>query len=186
VGCPGRVAAGVRHRVCRRSLGLAREALKAVGLTMCIYAINIVDGATGLASGGASETQIAAVSISGTNIEGTYSTDAWYNYFYDSKNRRRIKVYPSGISDEYFYDSSDELIYDQGNQTIVSPSDYTEDNYIWLGGRPVAMIHGQLTARTWARQCDGNANCNRDDVGACGVYFVVTDPIGRVARETAE
>jgi RHS repeat-associated protein len=60
--------------------------------------------------------------------------------------------------------------------------DNPENDYIWLGGRPVAMIRGQLTAGTWARQWDGtpSPNCGRnDDVGACGVYFVVTDPIGK-------
>ncbi|WP_395831308.1 hypothetical protein [Archangium violaceum] len=50
---------------------------------------------------------------------------------------------------------------------------------MWLGGRPVAMVRGRLS-NTWARQADTSTDCARNgEAAACGVYFPVTDHIGK-------
>jgi hypothetical protein len=53
------------------------------------------------------------------------------------------------------------------------------DEYVWLGGRPVVLVRGQLST-TYVRQSDATASCPRNgDAAACGVYFPVTDHIGK-------
>lgn len=44
-----------------------------------------------------------------------------YAYYYDATNRRRLKQYPTGVSDEYFYSSDNHLLVDRGNAAIASP-----------------------------------------------------------------
>src|SRR5690606_21120402 len=44
-----------------------------------------------------------------------------YNYFYDALGRRRLKVYPSGVKDEFFYDTGHQLLTDQGVNTAMTP-----------------------------------------------------------------
>jgi RHS repeat-associated protein len=119
---------------------------------------------------GANDTVFRAVVVNG----------AAYNYFYDGLNRRRYKSYPTGTGDEYFYDLGHQLLVDQGNSSLT-PSGATPvlDEYIWLGGRPVVLIRSNLTA-AWAHQADGTGSCVRNnDPADCGVYFPVTDAIGK-------
>lgn len=103
-----------------------------------------------------------------------------YNYFYDALGRRRLKVYPSGAMDEFFYDSGHQLLSDQGNNTVVpSVGFYVEDDYLWLDGRPVGIIRGRFSTG-WVRESDASADCARNgEDAACGVYFPVTDHIGK-------
>ncbi|WP_224362470.1 RHS repeat-associated core domain-containing protein [Hyalangium versicolor] len=103
-----------------------------------------------------------------------------YNYFYDALGRRRLKVYPSGVMDEFFYDSGHQLLTDQGVNTPLSPIGFrVEDDYIWLDGRPVSIIRGRLST-SWSRESDASTDCARNGEAAlCGVYFPVTDHIGK-------
>jgi RHS repeat-associated protein len=103
-----------------------------------------------------------------------------YNYFYDALGRRRLKVYPSGVKDEFFHDTGHQLLTDQGVNTAMTPIGFhVEDDYVWLDGRPVALIRGRLST-SWGREPDGSANCERNgEAAACGVYFLVTDHIGK-------
>ncbi|SEU37676.1 RHS repeat-associated core domain-containing protein [Stigmatella erecta] len=103
-----------------------------------------------------------------------------YNYFYDALGRRRLKVYPSGAMDEFFYDSGHQLLSDQGNNTVVpSVGFYVEDDYIWLGGRPVGIVRGRFSTG-WLRESDASVDCARNgESAACGVYFPITDHIGK-------
>lgn len=118
----------------------------------------------------ATDSVFKAITVSGVS----------YNYFYDALGRRRLKVYPSGVMDEFFYDSGHQLLTDQGSNTMVTPIGFrVEDDYIWLDGRPVALIRGRLST-SWARESDSSADCARNgDAAACGVYFVMTDHIGK-------
>ncbi|HZH75628.1 MAG TPA: RHS repeat-associated core domain-containing protein [Archangium sp.] len=104
----------------------------------------------------------------------------FYNYYYDALGRRRAKRYPTGTSDEYFHDIRNQLLVDRGSSSITTPvSHYTQDDYVWLNGRPVAMVRGKLND-TWTRLSDSLADCSRNgDAAACGVYFPVTDHIGK-------
>ncbi|RKH98181.1 RHS repeat-associated core domain-containing protein [Corallococcus sp. AB038B] len=109
------------------------------------------------------------------NINGTY-----YNYFYDALGRRRLKSNPYGTTDEYFHSVTSRLLTDRGNNGLGTPiGHFTLDDYVWLAGRPVALVRGKFSA-AWARQPDGTGDCARDGESvACGVYFPVTDHIGK-------
>lgn len=99
-----------------------------------------------------------------------------YEYFYDANGRRRLKRYPTGVEDEFFYDG-DKLLEDRGVASVVSgtPGSFPIDEYVWLDGRPVAFIKSRFDA-TWQRQPDLQGDCTRNgETAPCGVYFVVTD-----------
>jgi hypothetical protein len=64
----------------------------------------------GPGSNGGLETVYKSISVNG----------ATYGYFYDASNRRRLKTYPAGPSDEYFHDFANELLVDQGNDSVLS------------------------------------------------------------------
>ncbi|WP_410477871.1 RHS repeat-associated core domain-containing protein [Myxococcus sp. MxC21-1] len=102
-----------------------------------------------------------------------------YNYYYDALGRRRSKVYPSGARDEFFYDLKNQLLSDQGVDTVGFPASYfVEDDYVWLDGRPVVLVRGRF-ATDWSRASDSSSECARNGEDArCGVYFPVTDHIG--------
>ncbi|RYD78895.1 MAG: RHS repeat-associated core domain-containing protein, partial [Verrucomicrobiaceae bacterium] len=124
----------------------------------------------GQAVGVATETVFRAV-----NVNGTY-----YNYFYDALGRRRLKSNPYGTTDEYFHSVSNRMLTDRGNNGLSTPiGHFTLDDYVWLAGRPVALVRGKFSA-AWARQPDSTGDCSRDGESvACGVYFPVTDHIGK-------
>ncbi|WP_144429549.1 RHS repeat protein [Myxococcus hansupus] len=105
---------------------------------------------------------------------------AYYVYFHDAFDRRRLKDYPTGVRDEYFHDVRGQLLSDRGNDRILAPVNYyIEDDYVWLGGRPVAVARGKFTPQ-WTRLSDASSECSRNaDPAACGLYFIVTDPTGR-------
>ncbi|MBN1207283.1 MAG: RHS repeat-associated core domain-containing protein [Myxococcaceae bacterium] len=99
-----------------------------------------------------------------------------YEYFYDANGRRRLKRYPTGEEDEFFYDG-DKLLEDRGNSDIQdgAPEAYTLDEYLWLDGRPVALLKSKFDTG-WQRQPDLTGECKRNGEAApCGVYFLVTD-----------
>lgn len=120
--------------------------------------------------GVATETVFRAVNVNG----------AYYNYFYDALGRRRLKSNPYGTTDEYFHSVSNRMLTDRGNNGLATPiGHFTLDDYVWLAGRPVALVRGKFSA-AWARQPDGTGDCSRDgEPVACGVYFPVTDHIGK-------
>jgi len=96
-----------------------------------------------------------------------------YEYYYDADGRRRAKLYPTGGKDEYLYDADNSLLEDRG---LDGAGGYTLDEYIWLGGRPVALLRSKLTS-AWARQADRTGTCTRNSVDSsgCDVYGIVTD-----------
>ncbi|WP_434390255.1 RHS repeat-associated core domain-containing protein [Melittangium boletus] len=124
----------------------------------------------GPSAGAATESVFRAVEVNGS----------FYNYYYDAGGRRRLKMYPGGTSDEFFYSGGTQLLVDRGSSGFTTPvGHYTQDDYIWLGGRPVALVRGKLNA-SWERQVDSAADCTRNgEAAACGVYFPVTDHIGK-------
>jgi RHS repeat-associated protein len=99
-----------------------------------------------------------------------------YEYFYDANGRRRLKRHPLGAEDEFFYEG-DKLLEDRGNSSVLTgtPEAYTLDEYLWLDGRPVALIKSKFDA-AWSRQADLTGECTRNgEPVPCGVYFLVTD-----------
>jgi hypothetical protein len=110
---------------------------------------------------------------------------AAYNYFYDAFAQRRFKSYPlDGVNDEYFHSVRNELLTDQGVDSITtSVAGYPVDDYVWLDGRPVAVVRGKFDG-TWTRLPDSTANCMRnDEPAACGVVKKGIDKVLKTARE---
>lgn len=107
-------------------------------------------------------------------------TNSYYVYLYDAFNRRRLKDYPTGVREEFFHDLGDQLLSDRGGDRILAPVNYLiEDDFVWLGGRPVAVVRGKFTPQ-WTRLSDDSPECARNgDPAACGLYFIVTDHAGR-------
>jgi len=104
---------------------------------------------------------------------------AAYGYFYDAFGRRRSKQYPLTMTDEYFHDSSNQMLSDRGVDSLTSVAAYPQDDYVWLGGLPVAVARGKFDL-TWNRLPDSTADCTRNDEPAsCGLYFIVSDHIGK-------
>jgi RHS repeat-associated protein len=99
---------------------------------------------------------------------------------YDGYQRRWRKQYPaSGVYDEYFYDTGHTMLEGRGSYSSTSSSPYPEDDYVWLGGRPVAVVRGGFNS-SWQRVTDGAGTCSRlGDNVPCGTYFIVTDHIGK-------
>ncbi|HEX8537281.1 MAG TPA: RHS repeat-associated core domain-containing protein, partial [Cystobacter sp.] len=124
----------------------------------------------GQSVGVATESVFRAVEVDG----------AFYNYYYDGLGRRRQKSYPGGPSDEFFYTGANQLLVDRGSSDVVTPvAHYTQDDYVWLDGRPVVLVRGKLS-NTWTRLADTSADCSRNgEAAACGVYFPVTDHLGK-------
>jgi RHS repeat-associated protein len=106
---------------------------------------------------------------------------ATYSYYYDAFGRRRFKSYPLvGADNEYFHNGSNQLLSDRGVDSMTIVGNYPEDDYIWLDGRPVAVVRGKFNATTWSRLSDSTADCMRNDEAAsCGLYFVISDHIGK-------
>nr|WP_253899608.1 RHS repeat-associated core domain-containing protein [Corallococcus carmarthensis] len=128
-----------------------------------------LDFTSGPSAHGGAETVFKAVSVNGLT----------FNYFYDSQGQRRLKDYPTGIKDEYFYNSTQGLIVDQGNTASIAATTHPVDEYIWLDDRPVAVLRGKLDA-SWGHLSDGTTDCTRDgQAAACGFYHLVTDHQGK-------
>lgn len=111
----------------------------------------------------------------------TTTSSVTYSYFYDANNRRRLKVYPTSVEDEYFYSAdSSHLVVDVGNDSVTTPTFHPLDEYIWLGGRPLVVIRGRV-GLDYARAADGTTSCGRNGGSErCDTYFPVTDEQGRV------
>ncbi|WNG44471.1 RHS repeat-associated core domain-containing protein [Archangium minus] len=104
-----------------------------------------------------------------------------WEYFYDAQGRRRLKLHPSGAAEESFYD--DTLLLEDWSVTslVNAEADSVRDEYIWLDGRPVALFKTRVS-HAGARVADFTGTCERysDDVPpACGVYFPITDVLGK-------
>lgn len=124
-------------------------------------------------------------------IDGRATTTYWY----DADGRRRLKQYLDGTTDEFFYEGTN-LIEDRGTGSPIvadggtNPSPgYTLDEYVWVGGRPVAMLKTSFDL-DWNRPVvDSNGDCRRawqawaspaaSATGTCGHFFPVTDYLGK-------
>ncbi|MEW5741266.1 MAG: RHS repeat-associated core domain-containing protein [Myxococcota bacterium] len=108
---------------------------------------------------------------------------ATYQYLYDAKGRRRLRVYPVRDTDEYFYEGG-ALLEDRGQVSLTAPGninytpDLTLDEYVWLGGMPVAVVKTRLTV-AFARSTSTNYARN-DEYDACGTLYPVSDYLPKV------
>ena len=77
-------------------------------------------------------------------------------------------------------DTRHQMLEDRGNATLMSSSGpYPIDEYVWLGGRPVAVVRGQFSP-SWVRQADDSPVCKRNgEAGLCGLYGLTTDVLGK-------
>lgn len=131
---------------------------------------------------GAAETDLLSPATD-TVIRALCERGMCHNYFYDAAGRRRYKAYSSGGSSEFFYAGS-QLLSERSTNTLSAPTAanggyHVEDDYVWLGGRPVAIVRGKL-GLSLNRLADSETACSSlVDTGTCGVYFAVTDHIGK-------
>lgn len=95
-----------------------------------------------------------------------------YEYYYDANGRRRLKLYPTGDEDEYFYDVNSQMLEEHDEHGSDTPATYTLDQYIWLDGRPLILLRSSTNA-AGAPNPDFSGTCA--DFGACGVFFPITD-----------
>ena len=135
------------------------------------YSLNA--GPDGMATSGAEESVYKSIAVGG----------ATYGYFYDAFNRRRAKQYPLGMTDEFYYQFNNVLLSDIGNNsTVTTPASHPVDEYVWLGGRPIAVLRSKFTldgSGNYVRVADGTGDCTRNDSAqACGVFHIITDHIG--------
>ena len=105
---------------------------------------------------------------------------ATHKYYYDASNRRQLKVYPvNNRSDVFLYDLGHQLLEDRGNFSSATATPYAIDEYIWLDGKPVAVYRASLNS-SFVHLPDDSGSCSRMGDGVnCGVYFLVTDHIGK-------
>lgn len=70
---------------------------------------------------------------------------------------------------------------DQGSASLTEAWPHPVDDYVWLGGRPVAFLRSKFNSgEGWERQPDMTGTCTRrGEAMDCGVYFIVTDHIGK-------
>lgn len=114
-------------------------------------------------------------------ITGGNSAGGSYSYFYDALGRRRAKMTPWSSTEEYFYDTGHQLLADRGGNTIGStPTQWPEDDYLWLDGRPIHIIRSRFDPTTFVRT-EGNTNwCTRNGVQqVCASWSVITDYLGK-------
>jgi RHS repeat-associated protein len=127
----------------------------------------------------------ASADGTGVNAGGRYRTarvttgasSELYRYYYDGAGRRRLKAYPDGKTDEFFY-AGPSLVEDRG---IGQSGEFVLDEYIYLDDKPVVYLKSGFNAG-WQRKPDGTDYCQRDGVDeqpTCGVYFPVADYIGK-------
>ncbi|MBL8913649.1 MAG: RHS repeat-associated core domain-containing protein [Archangium sp.] len=114
-------------------------------------------------------------------VAGSQASVTW-TYAYDAFNRRIRKEHPTGDADKFYYDTGHQLLVDLGLQAYtgtLSDSKYPVDEYVWLDGRPVAVVRAKFD-KEMTRQADATGSCMRMGVAAaCGTYFIVTDHIGK-------
>ena len=95
---------------------------------------------------------------------------------YDARGRVQYQDdphFPGKATDgtETFYDNNNQLLVDQGNDSLAGASFFPLDEYIWLGGRPVVMFRGRLNNDYWyfPRVSDATGDCKRNgEAAACG------------------
>ena len=114
---------------------------------------------------GATDTVYQSVSVNGAS----------YGYFYDAKGRRRFEQYPNSlVSSEWFYGPGNQMIIDAARTEIVGAvvhafTEIYDDDYIWLGGRPVAVDRGfHLVAGSIYENEQVNV-----------IHFLISDALGR-------
>lgn len=96
-----------------------------------------------------------------------------YQYFYDAQGRRRLKQYPTGRKDEFFYDG-DHMIEDEGLVSTSLANGRVHDQYIWLGDLPIAIVRQRFTEGQ-VRDA-ANTDCTRNgEAQPCGIFNIVND-----------
>ncbi len=118
-----------------------------------------------------------------TAISDLITPGGSYVYTYDLFGRRTQKSYPNYDADKFIYSPRGvELLEDVGVTTAGSTSSFPIDDYVWLGGRPIAQLRGKLDAsggRTSPADFS-RTTCERlSDGTPCDYYFPITDHIGK-------
>ncbi len=115
-----------------------------------------------------------------TSISQPNGTASYYSYWYDIWNRRQAKEYSlNELFDRYFYDLGHQLLEDRGYHSLTEGEPFPIDEYVWLGGRPIAVIRAKLD-KDLGRYPDDIGECSRmGDKAACGTYWIISDHLYR-------
>ena len=85
------------------------------------------------------------------------------------------------MSDEFYYDTGHQLLEDRGVNDIGAPTSWPMDEYVWLDGRPVALVKSTFTSLNPFARVEEGKSCQRNGMAAsCGIFFLVSDQLGRV------
>ena len=125
-----------------------------------------------LQAGGVTDSAVKQIAV------GQGAASLTYDYVFDADNRRRAKVYPTGLRDEYFWAAGWQMLEDRGLRT----SGYSVDEYLWLGGQPIGVRRSAFSA-AWARLAQTTTNCTRTGeyvTKGCGWRHLVSNVTGRV------
>lgn len=121
----------------------------------------------------------------------TGSITLGYNYYYDHLSRRVFAQGP--VSESYFlYDLGHQLLETFSAEPPLDPFEWplpdpwrVAEEFIWLDGRPIAGIRSRIQGEEAedpqiVHVGDELGDCSRGGDGvACGIYFIVTDHIGK-------
>ncbi|MBL8951111.1 MAG: RHS repeat-associated core domain-containing protein [Myxococcaceae bacterium] len=106
-----------------------------------------------------------------------------YVYVYDLFGRRTRKSYPTSDADKFIYAPGGvEMLEDVGVTAASVTSSFPIDDYIWLGGRPIAQLRGKLNAsegRTSPADYSRGACERLGDGTRCDFHFLITDHVGK-------
>lgn len=101
-----------------------------------------------------------------------------FEYFYDARGQRRLKVHPLSGEEESFYTQGGKILTDTASQFLFStPLDFVADDYIWLDDRMIAFARGSVQGGS--RQGDHNSASRLGEQVEGRVYFIVSDWIGK-------
>lgn len=142
---------------------------------------------TGLGGGGI-DVALRAVTLNSPGFQGLH-----YEYFYDRDNKRIEKVYPNGATEDFFYDLEKRLIAERSFAGVhEDESNFIWDEYIYLGGMPIAMIRSTVDNRSSYTQVadfegaegdiyiSGSGACSRrNEWGFCAIVQLVADYQGK-------
>ncbi|MFZ5439673.1 MAG: RHS repeat-associated core domain-containing protein [Myxococcota bacterium] len=101
---------------------------------------------------------------------------AW-EYFYDWRGQRRLKLHPNGASEEYFYLHHGQLLTEFYSHRQNATTSYGTDDYIYLDGSMIAFARSDFASGALA---DDPGSAHRlDEEIFKSVYHVATDAVGR-------
>jgi RHS repeat-associated protein len=117
--------------------------------------------------------------LASTFSEVQLSEGAVFGSYRDAFSRRRLKQFPSGASEEFFYAQGHLMLEDRGVPSLSSMSSLPLplDSYVWLDGRPLLVLRSSLDASSGAQlPLSPSSSCPRSqEPSPCGLFALIHD-----------